>query len=54
MKVSRNKNLGSKLRLNKRAKQNRTVPMWVVARTDRKVQRNRKRYNWRRSKLKRD
>jgi large subunit ribosomal protein L39e len=51
--MARNKNLGKKLRLLKRGKQNRPVPMWVVMKTKRKVRRNPKRYHWRRSRLKR-
>lgn len=42
-----------KLRLIKKEKQNRPVPLWVVARTKRKVRWNKARHSWRRSKLKR-
>lgn len=47
------KNLGKKLRLSKRAKQNRAMPIWVVVKTKRRVRSNPKRYMWRRSKLQR-
>ncbi len=47
------KTVGKKLRLAKRAKQNRPVPIWVVVKTNRSYRRNPKRYLWRRSKLKR-
>ncbi|HDR53577.1 MAG TPA: 50S ribosomal protein L39e [archaeon] len=41
-----------KLRLIKRGNQNRPIPLWVVAKTKRKVRWNPLRFNWRRSKLK--
>ncbi len=43
---------GKKLRLIKRGKQNRPVPLWAVAKTNRKVRYNKSRFHWRRSKLK--
>ncbi len=50
--MSRNKELGRKLRLMKRVKQNQRVPGWVMMRTERKVTRNPKRRDWRKSNLK--
>ena len=47
------KPLGKKIRLAKRGKQNRQIPLWTLLKTKRRVRRNPKRYNWRRSKLKR-
>ena len=43
------KTKSKKKRLAKLDRQNRRVPMWVMARTDRGVMRNPKRRNWRRS-----
>ncbi|MFL2977105.1 MAG: 50S ribosomal protein L39e [Candidatus Thalassarchaeaceae archaeon] len=51
--MSSNKTFGKKQRLNKVAKTNRRVPVWVILRTNRKVQSHPKRHNWRRSKLQR-
>jgi large subunit ribosomal protein L39e len=51
--MARYKNLGKKLRLIKRGRQNRPMPFWVVMRTKRKMRRNPLRYYWKRSKLKR-
>jgi large subunit ribosomal protein L39e len=44
--------LAKKLRLAKAMKQNRPVPVWVVAKTMGRVRTHPKRRNWRRSKLK--
>jgi large subunit ribosomal protein L39e len=44
--------LARKLRLAKAMKQNRPVPVWVVAKTMGRVRTHPKRRNWRRSKLK--
>ncbi len=44
------KPLGKKLRLASALKSNRTVPVWVIAKTLRKVTRRPKR-NWRRSRM---
>ncbi|MDS0256112.1 50S ribosomal protein L39e [Thermoplasmatales archaeon AK] len=50
--MSRNKELGRKLRLLKKVKENRRVPGWVMMRTARRVTQNPKRRSWRRSSLK--
>ncbi len=50
--MSRNKELGRKIRLMKAVKQNRRVPGWVMLRTARRVTQNSLRRNWRRSNLK--
>ena len=41
-----------KTRLNKKIKQNRRVPAWVMKRTNRQLLRHPKRRSWRMSKLK--
>ncbi len=51
--MARYKNLGKKLRLIKKGRQNRPMPFWVVMRTKRRVTRNPLRHFWRRGKLKR-
>ena len=43
---------GKKIRLAKATRQNRPVPIWVVAKTKSKVRTHPKRRQWRRSKLK--
>ncbi|WP_393971497.1 50S ribosomal protein L39e [Oxyplasma meridianum] len=50
--MSRNKELGRKIRLMKKIKENRRVPGWVMIKTARKVTQNPKRRNWRRGGLK--
>ncbi|MCL4342345.1 MAG: 50S ribosomal protein L39e [Candidatus Thermoplasmatota archaeon] len=50
--MSRNKELGRKIRLMKRVNSNRRVPGWVMMRTDRRFVQNNKRRNWRRNSLK--
>jgi len=50
--LSRNKELGRKIRLMKKVKENRRVPGWVMMRTDRRVTTNPRRRNWRRGSLK--
>lgn len=50
--MSRNKELGRKIRLMSRVKANRRVPGWVMMKTARKVTQNPKRRNWRRNSLK--
>ncbi|MCL4356488.1 MAG: 50S ribosomal protein L39e [Candidatus Thermoplasmatota archaeon] len=50
--MSRNKELGRKIRLMKRTRENRRVPGWVLMRTDRKVNQNVNRRNWRKNNLK--
>ena len=50
--MSRNKELGRKIRLMKRTNENRRVPGWVLMRTDRKVNQNVNRRNWRKNNLK--
>jgi len=42
-----------KIRLARRGRQNRPVPIWVLVKTKRRVRRNPKRYYWRRGRLKR-
>ncbi|MEM3362389.1 MAG: 50S ribosomal protein L39e [Candidatus Anstonellaceae archaeon] len=46
------KSLEKKLILAKKIKQNRPIPLFIVAKTKRKVRTNNKRRNWRRDKLK--
>jgi len=46
------KHLARKLRLGKATKSNSPIPVWVVAKTRRKLRFNIKRRNWRRQKLK--
>ncbi|MEM0157950.1 MAG: 50S ribosomal protein L39e [Thermoplasmataceae archaeon] len=50
--MSRNKELGRKIRLLKRVKENRRVPGWVMMKTARRVTQNPKRRSWRRNSLK--
>ncbi|MAZ23632.1 MAG: 50S ribosomal protein L39e [Candidatus Thermoplasmatota archaeon] len=51
--MARNKPYAKKRRLMKVTKQNRRVPVWVMLRTNRKVNTHPKRHMWRRSKLQR-
>ena len=51
--VSSNKPFAKKQRLQKGTKQNRRVPVWVMLRTNRRVNSHPKRHMWRRSKLQR-
>ncbi len=50
--MSSNKPGAKKKRLNKKTKQNRRVPAWVMMRTNRQFTTHPKRRNWRRSNLK--
>ncbi|MEM1873444.1 MAG: 50S ribosomal protein L39e [Acidilobaceae archaeon] len=50
--MARNKPLGRKLRLASALDSNRALPIWVVAKTRRKVTWRPAARNWRRSKLK--
>ncbi|KZX12923.1 50S ribosomal protein L39e [Methanobrevibacter curvatus] len=50
--MSRNKPLAKKLRLAKAFKQNRRVPLWAIAKTNRKVKYSHKPRHWRRNSLK--
>ena len=52
MGMARNKPLGRKLRLAAANKTNRAPPIWVIAKTDRRVLTNPARRHWRRVKLK--
>ncbi|MFX1256274.1 MAG: 50S ribosomal protein L39e [Promethearchaeota archaeon] len=53
--MARNKNLPSKLRRAKNLKQSKSIPSWVLMRTDRKVRESPySRREWRNTKLKRD
>jgi len=53
--MARNKNLPSKLRRAKRAKQSTSIPSWVVRRTGGKVRNSPySQRNWRNTRLKRD
>ncbi|MDY6865154.1 MAG: 50S ribosomal protein L39e [Halobacteriota archaeon] len=45
------KTKGKKLRLAKAGKQNRRLPVWVIARTNRSVRTHPKRRHWRRNNL---
>ena len=51
--MARHKPYAKKRRLMKVTKQNRRVPVWVMLRTNRKVNTHPKRHMWRRSKLQR-
>jgi large subunit ribosomal protein L39e len=42
------KGVGKKLRLAKKGKQNRRVPVWVIVRTARRIMTHPKRRHWRR------
>lgn len=46
------KPLAKKLRLAKALKQNRRVPIWVIAKTKRRVRTHPRRHSWKASKLK--
>ncbi len=50
--MSRYKTMELKLKLAKALRQNRRLPVFVVARTKRKITFNKKTRNWRRRKLK--
>ncbi|MCU7787350.1 50S ribosomal protein L39e [Pyrobaculum sp. 3827-6] len=50
--MARNKALGRKLRLAAALNSNRNPPVWVVAKTKRKVTRSPAKRHWRRTKLK--
>jgi large subunit ribosomal protein L39e len=53
--MSRNKDLPSKLRRGKKGNQNRSIPNWVVRRTNGRVRSSPySKRNWRNSRLKRD
>ncbi len=49
--MARAKPAAKKIRLIKARKQNRRVPVWVIAKTNRKVRSHPKQHSWRRSKL---
>lgn len=49
--MSRNKSVSKKKKLAKKEKQNRRIPLWVLAKSKMSVRRNPKRRNWRRSDL---
>jgi len=51
--MASNKTLGKKVRLSHARKGNRRVPAWVTMRTNRRFQRHPKRFQWRKSHLKR-
>ena len=50
--MSRNKPLARKLRMAKATKQNRRIPIWAYAKTNRKLRYRPKPRNWRRNNLK--
>ncbi|MBQ6219139.1 MAG: 50S ribosomal protein L39e [Methanosphaera sp.] len=50
--MSRNKHLPKKLRLAKKTKQNRRVPIFAMMKTSRKLRTHPKVRQWRRSKIK--
>ena len=50
--MARVKDTSKKNRLTKATKQSRSVPTWVIVKTNRKVRTNPKRRNWRQRKLK--
>lgn len=49
--MSRNKTPKMKARLGRRIKQNRRVPLFVIAKTGRKVTQNNRRRSWRTDKM---
>ena len=51
-KMSRNKPLAKKLRMAKANKQNRRIPIWAYAKTNRKLRYRPKPRHWRRNSLK--
>ncbi len=51
--MARVKPAAKKLRLAKALKQNRRVPVWVIARTKRRVTTHPKRHSWRMTRLQR-
>jgi len=50
--MARNKPVAKKLRLSKALKSNRPVPLFVRLKTNRRLLFNKKRRNWRRTRLK--
>ncbi|MBR4571134.1 MAG: 50S ribosomal protein L39e [Candidatus Riflebacteria bacterium] len=50
--MSRNKPLAKKLRMAKAKKQNRRIPIWAYAKTNRKLRYRPKPRHWRRNSLK--
>ena len=50
--MGRVKDTGKKNRLRKAMRRGRSVPTWVIAKTNRKVRTNPKNRNWRQRKLK--
>ena len=52
--MSSNKDVDIKERLIARNKRNRSVPIWVVMKTNRKFRTNTKRYHWRSAHIGRD
>jgi large subunit ribosomal protein L39e len=50
--MSKSKSGARKKHLGKELKKNRRIPVFVIAKTNRKVSQNTKRRNWRRNKLK--
>jgi large subunit ribosomal protein L39e len=53
--MARNKDLPSKLRRAKKAKQSQTIPSWITIKTNRKVRSSPySRRTWRNTRLKRD
>ncbi|MDO5848530.1 MAG: 50S ribosomal protein L39e [Methanobrevibacter sp.] len=50
--MSRNKPLAKKLRMAKATKQNRRIPIWAYAKTNRKLRYRPKPRHWRRNSLK--
>ncbi len=52
--MSSNKDSEFKKRLVTKSKKNRSVPIWVIAKTNRKVRTNKQRYFWRSANLGRE
>lgn len=50
--MARNKSLATKRKLAKAGKQNRRVPVWVMAKTNGRVRSHPKRRHWRRQNIK--
>ncbi|MHA1278736.1 MAG: 50S ribosomal protein L39e [Candidatus Helarchaeota archaeon] len=50
--MARNKSLGKKLRLGRANKQNRSIPAWIIVKTQGRVRTHPKRRKWRNQKIK--
>ncbi|MBD3230698.1 MAG: 50S ribosomal protein L39e [Promethearchaeota archaeon] len=50
--MARNKPLGKKIRLGKARRQNRSIPAWIIVKTQGKVKTHPKRRRWRNQNIK--